>query len=419
MDNVSLDTLESCDIEITNTAGKTIPIKDQVLSLSIYESIFQPLITCEIALTDAIAIAQDLPIIGEEILTIRLKSTNSSEESTYQFILHGLDDVVNDPNNRHQVYSITGTSVESLADAKVSVQKGYTDTYEAMVNDILTSFIGTSKKVTTGSAKGIHQIIIPNLNPLKAIDFIRQRSVSNMHGYSPFLFYETSRGFYYTDVVSRFSEARSENAEAITKIFYPNYTDGLNETTDDTWKNIVSFETVSKHDTLIKTHNGAFYNNLNKFDLFKKQFDELETKLSDFKDSFDLVEAGEFNTSDMIGDMSQTGATNYMVFVDGSRSDSHIDFIGQKNTFATLLFQTIVNAEFHGDTTMEAGKVIYLDIKKPTGLTGDEPDQEDTRQSGFYMVSKLAHHVTFVGEPSLRTSCELVKGANKSIKGNM
>ena len=419
MDNVSLDTLESCDIEITNTAGKTIPIKDQVMSLSIYESIFQPLVTCEISLTDAISIAHDLPIIGEERLTVRIKSTNASEESTYEFILHGLDDIVNDSQNRHQIYSIMGTSVESLADAKISVQKGYTDTYEAIVNDIMTSFIGTSKKVTVGSAKGIHQIVVPNLSPLKAIDFVRQRSVSNMYGYSPFLFYETSRGFYFTDVVSRFSEARSENATAITKIFYPNATSDLNETTDDSWKNIVSYETVSKHDTLTKTHNGAFYNNLNKFDLFKKQFVELETKLSDVKDSFDLVEAGEYNTSDMISNMSKAGATNYMVFVDGSRSDSHIDFIGQKNTFATLLFQTIVNAEFHGDTMMEAGKVIYLDIKKPTGLTGDEPDQEDTRQSGFYMISKLAHHVTFASEPSLRTSCELVKGANKSIKGNM
>lgn len=419
MDNVSFDTLELCDIVIVSSSGKSIPIKDQVLSLSIFESIFNPLVTCEITITDAVAIAHDLPIIGEETIRVSIKTTNTDRESNYEFTLHGLDDIVSDPQNRFQMYTLTGTSVESLADARITVQKGYTDTYESMVQDIMNTFIGTNKPLTTSPAKGIHRIVVPNLNPLKAIDFIRQRSVSNDYVYSPFMFFETSTGFHFTNTVTRFNEARSADIGAITKTFYPNSTADLNETTGNSWNNMISYETVSKHDTLTKTHNGAFYNNLNKFDLFKKEFTELETKLSDYKDSFDLVEAGEFNTSDMIDDMSKSGAINYMVFVDGSRSDSHIDFIGQKTAFSTLLFQNIINAEFHGDTSLEAGKVIYLDIKKPTGLTNDEPDIEDTSQSGFYMISKLAQHITFTGEASLRTSCELVKGANKSIEGNM
>jgi hypothetical protein len=187
----------------------------------------------------------------------------------------------------------------------------------------------------------------------------------------------------------------------------------------DAWKNIISYNVLSRHDTLTKTHNGAFYNNLNRFDLFNKKFEEVETKLNEVWTGFDLIEQGEFNTKSMIDDMSSAGSTNYMVFVDGSRPDTHIDYLGQKTAFATLLFQQIIEAELHGDSTLEAGQVLYLDIKKATGLTGDEPDQQDNKQTGYHMITKLAYHITIGNEPTLRVSCEMVKGAVRDIKGRL
>lgn len=419
MDKISLDTLEVCNIVVTSSAGKQVPIKDQTISLSIFESIFQPLVTCEIVLIDALALAHDLPFIGEEILTVTLKTTNASSEIEYNFVLHGLDDVVHDHNNRHQVYTLSGVSVESIADAKISIQKGFLNPYNEVVVDVLNTFLQTTKQITTTPTKGVQRIIIPNLSPLKSVDFMRQKAVSNQYAYSPMMFYETSSGFFFVDMVTRFNDARSVDRASITRMYVPNTTETLNEYTKDAWKSIVTYETVSKHDSLSKTHNGAYYSNLNKFDLLTKTFEEVETKLSDVKGQFDLVSEGSFNTDSFIEDMSQRGATNYLVYTDSSRPTTHIDYIGQKVAYSTLLFQNIINAEFHGDTTLEAGKVLYLDIKKPTGLTSDEPNQEDTKQSGYYMISKLAHHITLSGEPSLRVSCELVKGASKNIDGKL
>lgn len=424
MDKVSFDTLEQCDIMIIGRGGKEIPVKDQVISLALYEDIFEPLMTCELAINDAMAISQDLPFIGEETIRITIKTTNAAKPSQYEFLLYSMDDVAPADNNKYQVYKIKGVSKETLGDARASIRRGYFDTYDAMINDIVSTYLQTNKNVVVGSAKGVHKTVIPNLSPLVAIDFIRQRAVSNDHPYSPFLFFETASGFHFIDIVSQFSEAKKENIDLITRTYVNNltgdeYGSGVNSETAAAFKSIVAYHIISKHDSISKTVMGTYYSNLQKFDLFSKEFIEVETKLNEIKGQFDLVTEGEFNSDDFINDLSESGSTNYLVYQDRSRPETHIDYLGQKQAYATLFFQNIVEAELHGDSTLEAGKVLYLDIKKATGLTDDQPTLEDDKQSGYYMISKLAHYVTITNEPVMRTSCELVKGANKTIKENL
>lgn len=424
MDKVSFDTLEQCEITIIGRGGKQIPVKDQVVSLALYEDIFEPLMMCEVSINDAMAISQDLPFIGEETIKIVIKTTNASRASEYEFLLYSMDDIVPADNNKYQVYKIRGISKETLGDARISIRRGYFDTYDSVINDIVNTYLKTNKNVTVGSAKGVHKTIIPNLSPLVAIDFIRQRAVSNDHPYSPFLFFETASGFFFIDIVSRFTEAKSESLDRITRTYVNNLTgdengSGVNLETSEAFNAIVSYQIISKHDSISKTVSGTYYSNLQKFDLFSKEFSEVETKLNEVKGQFDLATEGDFNSDEFINDLSESGATNYLVFQDKSRPETHIDYLGQKQAYAALFFQNIVEAELHGDSTLEAGKVLYLDIKKATGLTNDQPTLEDDKQSGYYMISKLAHHITITNEPVMRTSCELVKGANKTIKENL
>jgi hypothetical protein len=421
MDKISLDTLEQFDIVVIGRGGKEVPIKDQVVSMALYEDIFQPLMTCEIVINDALALSQDLPFIGEETLRVTVKTTNAPSSSKYEFLLYGMDDVVPGDNNKYQVYKMRGISKESLADAKITVQRGYFDTHDAVINDVLSTFLKTKKEVIISPTKGVHRTIVPNLSPLTAIDFIRQRAVSNEYPYSPFLFFETASGFSFVDIVAQIVQAKQEDINLITRTFVNNLTSGtdgsgINSEKAAAFNSIISYQTVAKHDSISKTFTGAYYSNLNKFDLFTKEFTQVETRLNEVKGQFNLVTDGQFNSDEFVDDLSERGSVNYLVFQDGSRPVTHIDYFGQKQAYAALLFQDIVEAELHGDSTLEAGKVLYLDIKKATGLTDDQVTLEDDKQTGYYMISKLAHHITITNEPVMRTSCELVKGASKTIK---
>lgn len=418
MDKASLDTLEVCEIFVTNATGnKRLSIKGQTLSLSIYENLFQHLVTCEIAIVDALALAHEMPFIGEEILEVELKSTNADKSIKYKFMLYGMDNGTPHPYNNYQVFILKGSSLEFLSDAAISVQKTYQDTYTSMVGDMVSTYLGSSKKVYATGSKGIHKITFPNINPLKAIEMVRQRATSNDYPYSPFLFYETSSGFWFVDLVSRFKQARGAPLSDITRTYRIANTDDLNEFEGDSWRNIISYVTVNKHDTTNKTHMGAYYSKIQKFDLLTKDYSEVETQLANVGRNFDLVTTGEFNTSGFVNAMSKKGMLNYTTITDSTLNESHVDFFGQKRAYSVLFFQTLIDAEFHADTTLEAGKVLFLDISKVTGLTTDDYTQ-DKQQSGYYMISNLAYHITMDNEPRMTVACQLVKGANKDISGD-
>lgn len=414
MSKQSLDTLTAFDVTLTNLRGtKSIPIKDQIITLSIFEDITSPLVTCSVVINDALALSHDMPFLGEEVLDIVLEAP-SSTKVRYKFFIYAMGDGLTSSQNRSASYTLQGISLEMIPNYNISVQRGYLAPYDSMVSDLVKTFLKSSKPVVTTSTKGSHQTIIPNLPPLKAIDFVRLKSVSNKYSFSPFFFYETSRGFYFVDIATRFMDAKNGDINKITKTFRNNQMSDASIDTDEAWGSMITYSITTKHDSSSKLENGAFFNKMQKFDLVTKSFTETDVNLNDMKSKFDAVSGGSFNTSQFIESNSKSGALNFFTVQDSSRPESHIDFLGQKLAYSTLLFQNLVEATFHADTSLEAGKVLYLDIQKPTGTTGEVTS--DQQQSGFYIITKLAYHISIDGEPTMQVACELAKGSNKSIK---
>jgi hypothetical protein len=417
MSKQSLDTLVAFDVVLTNISGTvSIPIKDQIMSLSIFEDISSPLVTCAVVIHDALALSHDMPFIGEEVLDVTIQAPNASKLK-YKFFLHSMGDGATLEQNRSSTYTLQGISMEMFTNYSVSVQKGYMAPYDAVVKDMVTSFLKSSKKLVYTGSKGIHQTIIPNLNPLRAIDFVRQKAVSNEYPFSPFFFYETSKGFYFVDIATRFMEAKKGDVAAITKTYRNNQMTDASIDQGEAWGSLISYTVTTNHDSATKLENGAFFNKMQKFDLITKTFSEVNVNMSSLKSQIDKVTDGAFNTSAFIANNSKSGSLNFFALQDSTRPESHIDYLGQKLAYSTLLFQNLVEVTFHADTNLEAGKVLYLNIQKPTGTTGEV--ETDTKQTGYYMITKLAYHVVIEGEPVMRVACELAKGGNKSIKGRL
>ena len=414
MSKQSLDTLTAFDVTLTNLKGtKSIPIKDQILSLSIFEDITSPLVTCTAVINDALALSHDMPFLGEEVLDIVIEAPSGSKVR-YKFFIYAMGDGATSSQNRSASYTLQGISLEMTPNYAISIQRGYSSPYDAVVGDIVKTYLKSAKPLVTTSTKGSHQTVIPNLNPLKAIDFVRMKSVSNKYPFSPFFFYETSRGFYFVDIATRFMDAKNGDVSKITKTYRNNQSPDASIDTNDAWGSIISYTITSKHDSASKLENGAFFNKMQKFDLITKTFTETTVNMKDLKGKIDAVSGGSFNTQQFIDSNSTSGAMNFFTLQDSTRPESHIDFLGQKLAYSTLLFQNMVEVTIHADTSLEAGKVLYLDIQKPTGTTGEV--SSDYQQSGYYMITKLAYHISIDGEPTMQVACELAKGSNKSIK---
>lgn len=419
--NLNLDGLEDFEIYLSNNNGsKQINLLGQMLSLSIYESIFQSLMSCEIIINDAISLAHDFPLIGEEVVEIQFRTRNTKQLSKYKFFIHTLEDVAISRTNRHKTYMLRGISVEAVADARVVVQQTYQAPIDEVAQDIIKNYLKTTKTIRLTKTEGIVKTNIPSMSPLTALEMLRQQAVSNEFKYAPYLFFETVDEISFVDIVSAFREKTSalsgdEDYLALNaRVYYPSHTADMSTVGHSSWQNIVAMQQITSHDSLTKTHTGSFYSKLQKFDLLSKTYEEIETKLSDLYRSMDLVNGpARFNTSDFIDQLSDQGSTQYLVFTDASRPKIPIDFLPQKSVFAAFVFQNITEAEMHGDSTLRAGGALFVRIVKTTGTSQTLDDQADMFTSGYYLISKLAHHITFAdGEASMRTSCELVKGSN-------
>lgn len=426
--NLNLDALEDFNITLSNNNGsKQMNLIGQLLALSIYESIFQTLMTCEIVLADAIALAHDFPIIGEEVVEIEFRTRNTKKISKYKFFIHSLEDVAVSNINRQKTYMLRGVSIEAVADARVVVQQTYLAPIDQIAEDIIKNYLRSEKPTRFSKTEGILKVNIPSLSPLKALEMLRQQAVCNEFKYSPYFVFETASEFSFVDIASSFKEATAalikntgylvENA----RVYYPPHMTKTNPLSRTSWQNIVALEQVTSHDSITKTHTGTYYSKLQKFDLLSKQYEEVETKLSDFYRSADLLNGpARFNTDDFVQQLSDQGSVQYLVFTDASRPKIPIDFLPQKSAFATLLFQNITRIELHGDSSLEAGQALFLRIIKSTGTTSLQDEDADMFLSGFYMINKLAHHITLAaGEPSMRTSCEIVKGSNMISEGEL
>ena len=70
-------------VEVIAASGKSLDIRNQILSVNIYESIFSPFITGSILVKDSLELINFFPLTGEETLNIRIATPGYTDVGTY------------------------------------------------------------------------------------------------------------------------------------------------------------------------------------------------------------------------------------------------------------------------------------------------------------------------------------------------
>ena len=206
-----------------------IDLKAAWSDFNIYESIFSPYLTADIQLVDGIGLMESVPIIGEETITIQVKTKGIVRERKPENNLPGpfegsqnegrislkfrvvkINNIVK-LNDQMLTYKLSLVSEEAILNLKKKVKKSALDpqTFKPrkisdIVKSLYTQFFkrgrnSNSKKIFVEPTKNLTDLIIPNQTPFKALNFLASRAVSaGKHAVgSSFVFYETVRGFFF------------------------------------------------------------------------------------------------------------------------------------------------------------------------------------------------------------------------------
>lgn len=382
------------NVRLTNTNKlATIDIRAQMMALSIFEDIEKPTLYAELMLVDSVNLVKDFPIIGEEDLEIVFVTPGREKQSTFKFRTFSVEGTSNNPTGKASAYMLRCVSTEHFTNAIQQVDKSYNNIVAEMVADIMVNEIKTKKPVTVESTRGLIPLTIPRMNPLAAIDYLRQRAVAKRPSGGVFVFFENQHGFNFVSL-EKLIEEGSKDIASRTFTYNPDVISDKQRAAF-AFRNIQRFEHLTGFDTIDKMTGGMLNNAVRSFDMFTKDFGEVAFKL---KEQVQKFETGNKNTSvpntqKIIGE-AERGAPHYIFTPkDSSKGNDYIaDLYGYRMSFIKMFNQNIIRCMVYGDNFLSVGSMVNLNLPDTSGTTGKKSN--DPKYSGNYLITKLRHIIT-------------------------
>tara|TARA_B110000908_G_scaffold167945_1_gene221843 strand:+ start:3071 stop:4444 length:1374 start_codon:yes stop_codon:yes gene_type:complete len=187
--------LERVDFTTERFPDETFDLSTSVVELNIFESVELPYLTASLAMMDDVAFKTTIGIKGSERVTLQLKATKNSNSIIKKFMVTGIAKEVS-VNERTDVRVLTLLEEHAYLSAIQKISESHVGVPEDIIEDILNSHL--DKKIMYGSdsvpklaSQSKMKVIIPQWNPLEAVDWLRDRmAVTNG---SPFFLFSTLR----------------------------------------------------------------------------------------------------------------------------------------------------------------------------------------------------------------------------------
>ena len=396
-------------VDILSVSGDrgSLQLASSFVEASVYESIFTPGITADIKVLDTDDQLGQMRLAGGESVKFSFKPPGGMS-ANYDFILESIDDLQASGSQKSKIYVLKCVSEETLHAKTNMVQKSYKGNLSDAVQDIVKNYMNSNKQVVTESTKGSQNVIVPNMNPYKAVDMLRRRSVSAQNKSSSYMFFETRQG---SDPAFKFATLEQMFGESAVKSFQQS--DAINHSImNPADTNILSYVVPKQFSALDRIKIGG-----------KRRITTFDFRTHDFKSYDKTPDPTSFTTGGKTGYSTPSFLQKFVnnakippqsfIPVDTSqRAVTNIpESTADQQAFIATVMQNAIKMTVPGDTVLTAGVNINANIPNKVSTTG--PRDVDTLLSGKFLISRI-HHEIKTADKRPRYVCNL-----EILKGNM
>ena len=425
---MTINSIMPGDIKVTKavlyniTKSYSQDISNQIDTIDIYESIFSPILFAEISITDGINLHEKFPIKGEEWFVLSCQAPGLPKNFSLNLTLRVIrkSNVTTDEHGRMTMYKLTACSQEFQHNARTVISKTYTEQrITNMVRDLVTNsdYLDSKKSLSVegGQTKGVQTITIPSFNPLQTIDFLRQRAVSEAYSTSAFVFFETRKGFTFTNIEYLFEQGKK--SKDTNPVFYYHLTKNMDIKKADVeqTRNILSYRHIVYGDPILSANRGGFKNKVVNHDIRTAVTTTVVTQKSDLSKKAQYGEKKPIhNNSALNDDLESDHPGTAAFFLTNSRKPpTHRELsIGANRIYAEQLIQNLLRIFIYGDISITAGQMITLNLPQFRATTEDGDQSRKSKYvSGNYLVTKVRHTIIHKGRWQHMTTIECTKGA--------
>jgi hypothetical protein len=413
-------------VEATLILSTGTPIKltaGSVLSIAIFEDIYQYSLVGSMVIQDAMNLGSLGPIIGQEYLKLKIKTPSlTGAESIIDFSENALMvtsiDMRVDTGKGVQATVLRFVSREFVVNQRTKVRRNLVGSYSDIVQEMLRKDLDSKKRLNIEPSAETKKIIAPNITPHGVINMAMANAVSQKYSDPTYLFFETCHGFNYRTLGHLYNskpKLKYSHSLAGTKYTESGSIDILKNISNiEFWKitstpdiiynytvGIYSSEMIV-HDIMSKSHQTHTYNYINSFDK-ERHINAISTNGKDksypLANSLSLTPDGK--------DISSFPSRQFLVpttgkYIDSSVQDEYYNTpytsntphktVQQRNSQLGMLETGLqVNIDVLGNTLLGVGDIVECNIPYTATYKTSKNEEFDNLYKGNFLIKKLRH----------------------------
>jgi len=398
-------------------------IMPQVVEVSLYESIFRPLMKCELVVNDFIGLFVNFPLTGEEIVEITYENigdmklgNEATSTRSWLFAIDEIRDISFKDDSRAMSYIISCVAIEGLANSLGTVQQFYHDKpieisrkifYDHIVNRIKQFFPSYKEPMVWVEDNDLseHTIVIPNMHPLAAIDMVNDLTYSQTKNKYSYLFYQTNNGFSFRTLQDHFmNQAQRTWAYENRYKYFSNEIAELDSRLNNQERIVSKIAINRRHSSMQKIATGYFNNNLFEINIAQKAVHSTKTDIDSEHLSF--IEDNKLNTRAYI-DWNKSfnegdDVSNRTRFAVTTRPENDENFIvyqarekwGKDLIAKIALAQVDITTVIPGTNRFVAGDLFHIELPEFHGFVDLDIDKFI---SGTFIITEIKHIILIGG----------------------
>lgn len=385
------------EVSIISIKGFAQDITLQVMGIDIYEDLFGTFMTGKLHIRDAQELTSLFPLVGEEVVKIRLKTPTLKDEEGYvgEFFIYKMDDVVKE-RDREIIYTLHFISKEAIISLNTKISRTLSGKVSDIAKTILSSDWGfnTKKNLNIEETSNTTKYISNFWDPTYNLTYLCDKAI-NVNNSPSYLFYENKYGLNFVSLDSLYGVDT-----VFQKFIWDNYSaevdsvGGSRKSLERDFQRVLDIRPSTHFNYMQRLKSGMYGSETITYDVVTKQYTHTA-----FKPEFN--KANHLNNNPLWSDVSPTlvGSNVYFVPKYYNNFDDYDDvtnskILGYRKSILAQAEANKVTITVFGRTDYSVGKKVYLELPKNTQLTESDIEWENKIISGNYIISAICHNIT-------------------------
>jgi hypothetical protein len=402
---------------ISLNKGISVSLLDYLVEINLYESIFDPVVTGSIILSDSRNLTSFFPLVGDEYLFINVKTPSLNDKySIYKtFRVYSLENKNYAKDGSTLIYELGIMSTEGFNDVLNPIYKSFEGTPSKIINDIFIDYLQANRNIITGASvkttltfleypKNALKFISPGWTPIQCINWLAGKCLPPTDKAANFLFWETTKGFYFGSMDSILSNLDSFSIGEY--VYSETYIKTLS--VDEKHKAMYAIKSLSVETAVNQLDNsrlGYLASSLLDIDVYNKTYE-----IKEYEHPLEFNKYAHLNSSDsypmfdknILRNPYAYGKINYSTPKLFTKVENNFDQIpkvtfGNRRSNLLELNNFKMEIVIPGRTDVEVGNTIKIIFPRgePGGPTSQDKtsSKRDTAYTGYYLITNLSHKI--------------------------